>query len=117
MTDIILYVLCGLVAVLAVLTAVLLARVKALGQQDDSAVKEQMDRMQRELREEMRASRKESNEAIQQSVQNMSQVLLTAQSAANTAVNENLESIRKAMTTQLGGVMEQQTALESGFLI
>ena len=108
MTDMILYVLCGLVLALLILCILLLTRVGALSrrkEQDD--VKEQMDHMQRELREEMRASRKESNEAIQQSVQNMSQVLLTAQSAANTAVNENLESIRKAMTTQLGGIREE----------
>ena len=106
MTDIILYILCGLVLMLAALVIVLLGRV---GRRDDTAVKEQLDRVQRELREEMRASRKESNEAIQQSVQNMSQVLLTAQSAANTAVNENLESIRKAMTTQLGGIREENS--------
>ena len=101
------YVMIGLLAVLTVLVIVLLARVSALGRRDDSGMKEQLDRVQRELRDEVRQSRKESNESIQQSVQNMSQVLLTAQSAANTAVNENLESIRKAMTTQLSGIREE----------
>lgn len=101
------YVMIGLVAVLTVLVIVLLVRVSALGRRDDSGMKEQLDRVQRELRDEVRQSRKESNESIQQSVQNMSQVLLTAQSAANTAVNENLESIRKAMTTQLSGIREE----------
>ena len=107
MTDIILYILCGLVVLLAVLVAVLLTRVAALGRKDDSAVKEQIDRVQRELRDEVRASRKESSESIQQTMQNMSQVLLTAQGNANTAINENLEAIRKAMTTQLSGIREE----------
>ena len=107
MTDIILYVLCGLVLLLTVLVAVLLTRVAALGRKDDSAMKEQLDRVQRELRDEVRASRKESNESIQQTMQNMSQVLLTAQGNANTAINENLEAIRKAMITQLGGIREE----------
>ena len=107
MTDIILYVLCGLVLVLTVLVIVLLARVATLSHKDDSAVKEQLDRVQRELRDEVRSSRKESNEAIQQTMQNMSQVLLTAQGNANTAMNESLESIRKAMITQLGGIREE----------
>jgi DNA recombination protein RmuC len=105
MTD---YIIIGLLAVLIVLLVAVLARLGGMRRrQEDNTVQEQMDRMQRELRDEMRASRKESNEAIQQSVQNMSQVLLTAQSAANTAVNENLESIRKAMTTQLSGIREE----------
>ena len=107
MTDIILYVLCGLVLVLTVLVIVLLARVATLSRKDDSAVKEQLDRVQRELRDEVRASRKESSEAIQQTMQNMSQVLLTAQGNANTAINESLENIRKAMITQLGGIREE----------
>ena len=99
------YIIIGLLTVLAALLIAVLVKLSA--KKGDTALQEQMDRMQRELREEMRASRKESNESIQQSVQNMSQVLLTAQSAANTAVNENLESIRKAMTTQLSGIREE----------
>ncbi len=87
------------------LLAVLLKRQKS--NEDVRRLEQRLDKMQRDILEEQRASRKESNEAIQQSVQNMSQVLLTAQSAANTAVNENLESIRKAMTTQLGGIREE----------
>lgn len=71
------------------------------------ALEQRLDRLQRELLDEQRASRKESNESIQSSVQNMGQVLLTAQTGANTAVNENLESIRKAMTTQLSGIREE----------
>jgi len=93
-----------LVAVL-VLVAVLLKRQK--GGDDMRRLEERIDRLQKDMAEEQRASRKESNEAIQQSMQNMSQVLLTAQGNANTAVNENLESIRKAMVTQLGGIREE----------
>ena len=73
------------------------------------ALEQRLDRLQRELLDEQRASRKESNESIQSSVQNMGQVLLTAQTGANTAVNENLESIRKAMTTQLSGIREENS--------
>ncbi len=94
-----------LLAVAVCLLAVLLKR-----QKNDTALRhleERLDRMQKEMLEEQRASRRESNEAIQQSMQNMSQVLLTAQGNANTAVNENLESIRKAMVTQLGGIREE----------
>ena len=93
-----------LVAVL-VLLAVLLKRQKSAD--DLRRLEERMDRLQKDMAEEQRASRKESNESIQQSMQNMSQVLLTAQGNANTAVNENLESIRKAMVTQLGGIREE----------
>ncbi len=95
----------ALSAVAVCLLAVLLKR-----QKNNEAIRQleqRLDRLQREMLEEQRASRKESHEAIQQSVQNMSQVLLTAQTGANTAINENLESIRKAMTTQLSGIREE----------
>ncbi len=88
-----------------ILLATLLKRQK--GGDDMRRLEERIDRLQKDMAEEQRASRKESNEAIQQSMQNMSQVLLTAQGNANTAVNENLESIRKAMVTQLGGIREE----------
>ncbi len=97
---------------LAALLIMVLVRLAALRrQQDDRSalvrLEEQLSRLQKEMLEEQRASRKESHEAIQQSMQNMSQVLLTAQTGANTAINENLESIRKAMTTQLSGIREE----------
>ena len=94
-----------LLAMVICLLAILLKRQN--NNRDVRALEQRLDKLQKEMLDEQRASRKESNEAIQQSVQNMSQVLLTAQSAANTAVNENLESIRKAMTTQLGGIREE----------
>ena len=102
------YIIVALLAVLIVLAIVIIAQLSALRRkQDDSAVREQMDKLQKELKDEIRQSRKESNEATQQAIQNMSQVLLTAQTGANTAVNENLESIRRAMVTQLGGIREE----------
>ena len=99
---------------LGALMIVVLIRLAALRhqQEDRSALlrlEEQLNRLQKEMLEEQRASRKESHEAIQQSMQNMSQVLLTAQTSANTAINENLESIRKAMTTQLSGIREENS--------
>ena len=99
------YIIIGLLAVLIVLVIVLLTKLS--NKQKDSAMEAQLDKLSRELRDEVRASRKESNEAIQQTVQNMSQVLLTAQTSANTAINENLESIRRAMVTQLSGIREE----------
>ena len=99
------YIIITLLAVLIVLVAVLLAKVSA--KKEDTAVKEQVDKLGRDLRDEVRQSRKESNETTQQAVQNMSQVLLTAQTSANTAINENLESIRRAMVTQLSGIREE----------
>ena len=99
------YIIIGLLAILIVLVIVLLAKLS--NKQKDSAMEAQLDKLSRELRDEVRASRKESNEAIQQTVQNMSQVLLTAQTSANTAINENLESIRRAMVTQLSGIREE----------
>ena len=99
------YVIIGLLAVLIVLVIVLLAKLS--GNKQNTAVQEQLDKLGRELRDEVRQSRTESNAATQQAVQNMSQVLLTAQTSANTAINENLESIRRAMVTQLSGIREE----------
>ena len=99
------YILIGLSVLLIALLAAVLVKVSA--KKDDSAMTEQLDKLGRELRDEVRQSRKESNEVTQQAVQNMSQVLLTAQTGANTAINENLESIRRAMVTQLSGIREE----------
>ena len=90
----------GIATLLLLLVAVCLLAMLLKRQGNSQEVKrleERLDKMQKEMLEEQRASRKEGNEAIQQSMQNMSQVLLTAQTSANTAINENLESIRKAM--------------------
>ena len=104
------YCLLALLALLLVaigLLAVLLRKQNSNAQL--RSLEERLERLQREMLDEQRASRKESNEAIQQSMQNMGQMLLTAQTGANTAINENLESIRKAMTTQLGGIREENS--------
>ena len=99
------YIIIGLLAILIVLVIVLPAKLS--NKKEQTAVQEQLDKLGRELREEVRQSRKESSEATQQAVQNMSQVLLTAQTGANTTINENLESIRRAMVTQLSGIREE----------
>ena len=96
-----------LLAIAIILLTILLKRQNS--RQSLQQLEQRLERMQRDLLEEQRANRKESSESIQQSMQNMSQVLLTAQSAANTAVNENLESIRKAMVTQLSGIREENS--------
>ena len=103
-----LYVGVATLILLAVAICLLAMLIKHQGNsQEVKRLEERLDKMQKEMLEEQRASRKEGNEAIQQSMQNMSQVLLTAQTSANTAINENLESIRKAMVTQLGGIREE----------
>ena len=100
----------GLIVIALLIATIILLAVmlkKQKGGDEVRRLEERLDRLQKDMVEEQRASRKESNEAIQQSMQNMSQVLLTAQGNANTAVNENLESIRKAMVTQLSGIREE----------
>lgn len=99
------YVIIALLAVLIILLIAVLVKLSA--KRENAAIQEQVDKLGRDLRDEVRQSRKESNEATQQAVQNMSQVLLTAQTSANTAINENLESIRRAMVTQLSGIREE----------
>ena len=95
------YIIIGLLVVLiGLLVAVL---VKLSSRKSDAA----LERLQRDLRDEIRQSRKESGETTQQAVQHMGQVLLTAQTGANTAINENLENIRRAMVTQLSGIREE----------
>ena len=99
------YIIIALLAVTVALLVAVLVRQNRRGEIRE--LEARLDKLQRDMTEEQRASRKESHEAIQQSMQNMSQVLLTAQGNANTAVNENLESIRKAMVTQLSGIREE----------
>ena len=95
------YIIIGLLVVLIGLLIAVLVKLSA--RRNDAA----LERLQRELRDEVRQSRRESNEVTQQAVQHMSQVLLTAQTGANTAINENLESIRRTMVTQLSGIREE----------
>lgn len=111
MTD---YILLMIGGVILVLLAILLWRLAVLQRQgqDDTEVKAlqaRIDRLQAELVAEQRASRQESAQYIQQSVGNLSQVLLTAQGDANRTMNESMESIRRSVTTQLEGVRQENS--------
>lgn len=111
MTD---YILLAIGGVILVLLAILLWRLSVLHRQgqDDAEIKAlqaRIDRLQAELVAEQRASRQESAQYIQQSVGNLSQVLLTAQGDANRTMNESMESIRRSVTTQLEGVRQENS--------
>ncbi len=108
------YILIGLALILVGLLVVAIAQLAALRrrQEDGTAVKaleEKVSRLQNELLAEQRASRQESAATIQQSMQSMSQVLLTAQTGANQAVTESLENIRRAVTGQLDSIRQENT--------
>ncbi len=112
--DVMEYIVLALIGVALVLLIVLLVRLGALSrrQQEDTQVKalqERIDRLQAELVAEQRASRQESAQYIQQSVGNLSQVLLTAQGDANRTMNESMESIRRTVTNQLEGVRQENS--------
>ncbi len=103
------YILAGLLVAVLGLLIIAVCQLAALRrrQEDVLQVKAQLDRLQKELVDELRASRQESNQAVQQTVQNMSQVLLTAQGNANTAITESLENIRRSVTGQLDGIRQE----------
>ena len=103
------YIVIGLLLILAGLLVVAICQLAAVRrqQQNTQAVDDRLDRLQKELVDELRASRRESSESIQQTVQNMSQVLLTAQGNANTAITESLENIRRSVTGQLDGIRQE----------
>ena len=103
------YIIAGLLLLLLGLLILAVCQLAAVRrrQEDVLLLKEQLDKLQKELPEELRASRQESNQAVQQAVQNMSQVLLTAQSNANTAITESLENIRRSVTGQLDGIRQE----------
>ena len=108
------YILIAIGALLAVLLVVAICLLLSLrrGRDNDPAIKaleEKVTRLQNDLLAEQRASRQESTQAVQQSVQNMSQVLLTAQNNANQTINESLESIRRSMTGQLDTIRQENT--------
>lgn len=108
------YIIIALGVVILVLLAVLLWRVSALHrrQQDDTQLKAlqgRIDRLQTELTAEQRTGRQESAQYIQQSVGNLSQVLLTAQGDANRTMNESMESIRRSVTSQFEGMRQENT--------
>ncbi len=75
--------------------------------QDDSAqlkaLEDKVSHLETALLAEQRAGRQEST----QSVQAMSQVLLTAQGQANQAMTESLENIRRAVSGQLDTIRQE----------
>ncbi len=110
------YMMIGGIAILVLLVAAVMMLVNARRQQalQITALREfenrldiRLDKLQKEITEELRASRQESNQGVQQAVQNMSQVLLTAQGNANTAITESLENIRRSVTGQLDGIRQE----------
>ncbi|MBQ5840410.1 MAG: DNA recombination protein RmuC, partial [Clostridia bacterium] len=66
-----------------------------------------LEQLKSDLTAEQRAGRQESNQGIQQSVQSMSQVLLTAQNNANQTINESLENIRRAINGQMESIRQE----------
>ena len=112
MTD---YILIGLLVIAVGLLIVLICQTAAVRRRQDDgasfrALEDKLDRLQRELLNEQRASRQESLQAIQQNVQSMSQLLMTAQGNANQAMTESLENIRKTVSDQLGAIRQENTA-------
>lgn len=110
----ILYILLGLGMAIVGLLIVAVSQLASLRrQQEDSAqirvLEERLSKMQKELTEELRASRQESAQGIQQTVQSMSEVLLTAQGTANKAMTDSLENIRRAVTGQLDTIRQENT--------
>ncbi len=105
MTD---YILIGLALVAIGLIIVAVCQLAALRRrQDDSAqikaLEDKISHLETALLAEQRAGRQEST----QSVQAMSQVLLTAQGQANQAMTESLENIRRAVSGQLDTIRQE----------
>ncbi len=105
MTD---YILIGLALVAIGLLIVAVCQLAALRRrQDDSAqlkaLENKISHLETALLAEQRAGRQEST----QSVQAMSQVLLTAQGQANQAMTESLENIRRAVSGQLDTIRQE----------
>lgn len=108
MTEVI---LCGLCAAILILLIVVLIQLAALRRENSGnmlkSLEEKLNRLQTDLLAEQRASRQETAQNIQQSVQNSGQLLLTAQSTANQAMTESLENIRKAVSGQLDTLRQE----------
>ena len=105
MTD---YILIGLALAVIGLLIVAVCQLAALRRrQDDSAqlkaLEDKVSHLETALLAEQRAGRQEST----QSVQAMSQVLLTAQGQANQAMTESLENIRRAVSGQLDTIRQE----------
>lgn len=104
------YVLVGLALIVIGLLIVAVCQLAALRRrQDDSAqlraLEDKVSHLETALLAEQRAGRQEST----QSVQAMSQVLLTAQGQANQAMTDSLENIRRAVSGQLDTIRQENT--------
>lgn len=104
------YVLVGLALIVIGLLIVAVSQLAALRRrQDDSAqlraLEDKVSHLETALLAEQRAGRQEST----QSVQAMSQVLLTAQGQANQAMTDSLENIRRAVSGQLDTIRQENT--------
>ena len=102
------YVLIALGLVAIILLMVAIGQLAALRRrQDDStqlkALEDKISHLEATLLAEQRAGRQENT----QSVQAMSQVLLTAQGQANQAMTERLENIRRAVSGQLDTIRQE----------
>lgn len=108
------YVLFGLGLLIVVLLVVVLCQLAAVRrrQSEDAGVKAletRLDRQQSELSAELRAGRQESSQTVRESVQGLSQMLLTEQRDGRREMSENLENIRRSMTGQLDGIRQENT--------
>ena len=96
--------LCALIAVLLIAVIVMLAAARR--QKNDDQIKVLQDKvshLEATLLAEQRAGRQENT----QSVQAMSQVLLTAQGQANQTMTDSLENIRRAVSGQLDTIRQE----------
>ncbi len=100
------YIIIGLLAIAIALLIVAVCQLAAVRRRQDNdaplkALEEKLTQVQSELRAGQQASA--------QSVQSMSQVLLTAQGQANQAMTESLENIRRAVSGQLDTIRQENT--------
>ena len=96
--------LCALIAVLLIAVIVMLAAARR--QKNDDQIKVLQDKvshLEATLLAEQRAGRQENT----QSVQAMSQVLLTAQGQANQTMTDSLENFRRAVSGQLDTIRQE----------
>ncbi len=104
------YVLVGLALIVIGLLIVAVCQLAALRRRQDASAQlraweDKVSHLETALLAEQRAGRQEST----QSVQAMSQVLLTAQGQANQAMTDSLENIRRAVSGQLDTIRQENT--------
>ena len=108
------YILLGLGLIITGLLVVVLCQLAAVRrrQTEDTGVKTletRLDRLQSELTAELRAGRQERSQTVRESVQGLSQMLLTEQRDGRREMSENLENIRRSMAGQLDGIRQENT--------